>query len=324
MGQRGVMRAVVGLVLAAWLGGCATTGAAQAQQAAAPEQQPKALLWSVEDPKAERPPLYLMGSVHLMRPDMAMPPALDSVIANTRVLAVEVDAEKADPSAMQAFVQQHGVRSPESPSVLDRLPEALRPRFLEVITEAGMPPEAAQVMRPWILSLIVSVSALKDGGFDESLGVETQLLGRMRETHRLVELESVEEQVAAMASAPDDAFQFDLERSLTMAEGGLEKQMQELVDAWSRGDVRALEALLFDGAEDPRSAPLYEAMFHRRNRAMAERLTKHWEGGEPMLVVVGAGHMVGPTGLPALLEAQGLRVTQLPRDLPVAGTAAAR
>ena len=52
----------------------------------------------------------------------------------------------------------------------------------------------------------------------------------------------------------------------------------------------------------------HEAAVTQRNRRWAERVEKLLRGEGDILIVVGALHLVGEDGLPALLRAKGLRV----------------
>lgn len=302
----------LGLVLIS-LSGCATTKtASETSQAEPRSDEPRAFLWSVEHPNQDRPPLYLLGSVHMMREDMTLPPSLDRAIEDTKVLAVEVDTTQVDPRALQRFIELRGVRTGGAPSS-EVMPPELRDRFREALQASGMPWEAAHALRPWVLSLVVSVHMLQEAGFVEEHGVETQLLSRLRDSHRVVELESMEAQLDSLSAAPDEAHQYDLERVLSQEEEAWVAELNAMARAWADGDTEAMEAIVFRDHDDPRASLLHESLFHTRNRQMSERIVELWKEGEPMLVVIGAGHMVGETGLPKLLREKGLKVTQLPR-----------
>jgi len=61
-------------------------------------------------------------------------------------------------------------------------------------------------------------------------------------------------------------------------------------------------------AENP---ALYDAFLKRRNEAWAQKLDAEMAGAGVELVNVGALHMVGPDGLPALLAARGFKVERV-------------
>jgi hypothetical protein len=79
-----------------------------------------------------------------------------------------------------------------------------------------------------------------------------------------------------------------------------------MVDAWRAGDQAGLEDSL---AEDFADYPeLAEILIYRRNERWASQVEDMMEGDEDVLLVIGAMHLVGERGLPALLEARGHRV----------------
>ena len=55
----------------------------------------------------------------------------------------------------------------------------------------------------------------------------------------------------------------------------------------------------------------YERLFFERNRRMVARLLELGQDGRTRFVVLGAGHMLGEEGIPALLARQGYRVELL-------------
>jgi uncharacterized protein YbaP (TraB family) len=79
-----------------------------------------------------------------------------------------------------------------------------------------------------------------------------------------------------------------------------------MLEAWRAGDEAGLEKSLeedFDGYPE-----LADALIYRRNARWAQQVSGMLQGDEDVLVVVGAMHLVGDRGLPALLEKRGFRV----------------
>ena len=83
-----------------------------------------------------------------------------------------------------------------------------------------------------------------------------------------------------------------------------------MVAAWENGDAEALDTLMVDSMKDVDSA-IYEALIVRRNAAWVEDIKALMEGDEDALVTVGAGHLVGEGGVPALLQAEGYTVERV-------------
>src|SRR5262249_13155771 len=92
--------------------------------------------------------------------------------------------------------------------------------------------------------------------------------------------------------------------SLTPSAGDLESE-------WLAGDLARLgPALVRDLDHDNPS--LYDALLKRRNLAWADTLTKELASASGVeLVNVGALHMLGADGLPALLRARGFKVDRV-------------
>ncbi len=83
-------------------------------------------------------------------------------------------------------------------------------------------------------------------------------------------------------------------------------ELSGMVSAWSNGNVEHFEALL---VQRRRLWPLtFELLINKRNRRWAPSITAMAREGTPSLIVVGQLHLLGPTGLPALLEEHGLHM----------------
>jgi uncharacterized protein YbaP (TraB family) len=87
-----------------------------------------------------------------------------------------------------------------------------------------------------------------------------------------------------------------------------------MATAWEGGNADALADQLFASAKDPGFAPMYEALFYKRNQQMAKSAAGLLDQAGVHFVVVGAGHVVGPKGVPALLAQQGFTVRQVARS----------
>ncbi|MGB3320484.1 MAG: TraB/GumN family protein, partial [Sphingopyxis granuli] len=75
------------------------------------------------------------------------------------------------------------------------------------------------------------------------------------------------------------------------------------------GDVAALEAVINADVEAVPAAR--KAILTDRNRRWSAWVKRRMDRPGTLLVAVGAGHLIGPEGVPALLEADGLTVTRV-------------
>jgi uncharacterized protein YbaP (TraB family) len=89
----------------------------------------------------------------------------------------------------------------------------------------------------------------------------------------------------------------------------LDKGLEQIVRAWSAGDVQSLEALLLNSMRE--YPAVYQRIIVDRNRRWLPEIEKMIEQGESTLIVVGAGHLVGKDGVVELLKARGYTLEQM-------------
>jgi len=127
--------------------------------------------------------------------------------------------------------------------------------------------------------------------------------------------------VRAFETLEDEARMF-----ASLPEGSEVRYLTDVIRERSRGprlrlpfQPATLEAAWLAGALGPgqlgqmrtENPALYDAFLKRRNQAWADKLSAEMAGSGIELVNVGALHMVGPDGLPALLAARGFKVVRI-------------
>jgi uncharacterized protein len=131
------------------------------------------------------------------------------------------------------------------------------------------------------------------------------------EAKRVRAFETLEDQARMFASLPEASevrYLTDVVRERSRGPRlRLPFQPATLEAAWLAGNLPA-SAIADMKAENP---DLYDAFLRRRNYAWAEKLTGAMAGSGVELVNVGALHMIGDDGLPALLAARGFRVVRV-------------
>jgi len=86
------------------------------------------------------------------------------------------------------------------------------------------------------------------------------------------------------------------------------ESVKEMAEAWGFGNVAAMEKMTLDGLKE--SPELYSRLLVERNNNWMPQVETCVKERGGCVIVVGAAHLVGPDGLPAMLAKKGYRVTQ--------------
>jgi uncharacterized protein YbaP (TraB family) len=249
-----------------------------------------------------------VGSIHLLREDTPVPPAVLHAADAAEVIVLEIDLDKLDPAAGAADALRLGV-DPGGRT----LAEQLGPRDYAVAASraraAGVDLEPLQSFRPWLAAITVTQMKLQEAGFDADYGVERRFVEVARRDGKEVRgLETLPEQLESLAGLSPGLQRDFLLETLDEA-GGLEHQMAPVIAAWRTGDTRTLERELLD---DLRGEPeLYRRVIVDRNRRWATRIAGMARERRNTVVVVGTLHLVGPDSVLRMLDAAGLKSRQL-------------
>ena len=282
---------------AAALGLLAGAGAAQGAPA----------LWMVKSPTAT---LYLFGTMHLLERDAHWrTPTFDAAYASAGALWFETDVSSAqDPKLAQGLILRYGLDT-EHP--LSSKLDAEHLSALKALLEHDRLPFAGiERLRPWAAALIVMAAPMMKAGFDPKAGADVQLTASALADHKPVRtFETLDQQMHFFADLPPAAEVQMLDDTVDdNAKSG--DQVKAMETAWIAGDLPTLGSLLL-GDMKSRYPDLYEVLIRRRNQAWSEALAKELAGQGTELVNVGALHMVGDDGLPALLKAKGFTVERV-------------
>lgn len=267
----------------------------------------RGVLWTVQ---GRQNTVYLLGSVHVLRPgDAALPRAALDAYADAEQLVMEIDLDDAavgDPLAM-AQQMQASAALPAGQS----LPSVLGSDYAEVerrAGEAGLDLAMFDGFQPWFVATLLLQLELAKRGFDPALGIEQQLAGRaIADRKPIMGLETPAQQFAVLSGLSlADQKRFLL---MTLDESAqADAELEQLLAAWRKGDTSALAALLSDEFE--RFPQLYRPLTEDRNRAWVGQLDDLLDDRDDYLVVVGALHLVGRDSVVDLLRQRGHTVTQ--------------
>lgn len=256
-------------------------------------------VWTIRDADST---ILLFGSVHLLPDGLDWrPAALDAALAEADDLWFETPTEGGEG---RMATRALGLL-PAGESLSAKLSPEGRVRLERVSSTLGLSPAAVDGLRPWLADVTLSVAALIADGARAEAGVEAMLADAAPGAARRY-LETPSEQIAFLAGAPEADQLAALEETLRQLEEDPEL-FTRLVHAWLSGDQAAMDAL---GVAPLRtlSPVLYERLIAGRNQRWTERILERLAGTGATVIVVGAGHLTGPDGVPALLRARGAAV----------------
>lgn len=265
--------------------------------------EPKPAVWIVRDADSE---MLIFGSVHLLPPGLDWrPEALDAALAQADDLWFELPQDQATESQAAALALRHGMMAPGQ-RLTDLLDAPDRARLERLAARYGLPLETLAQLKPWFAEVLLATSAFAAQGADIAHGVERQVSARAPETVERRALETAEQQIAMFAAAPLEEQAASLSESLRQLEEEPEA-FDAMITAWLSGDQTALEAETLAPLREMAPA-LYERMVVARNRDWIGQLDGRLQGAGRSVVVVGAGHLMGPDGVPEGLRALGYAV----------------
>lgn len=307
------------LFLAFLLVGCVSRGPR-------PSTEGEIFLYSVATEPDGEPVAWVLGSVHLARQGDGLDRAALEAYDRAKTLAVELDVDRVDPVTLSRVVTSSG-SYPEGGS----LSAALGPKDFErlgrLLVKAGLPAEAADTWKPWLAAMVLGFTSMQQGGGGDTqasegegakpggavVGVDRFFLERARDERPIISLETIEEQIDALTSASEEVQLAELRHTIDALERG-ESPLDEVLDSYMAGDASALEAQIAAGGIEGERKAWLDRILRDRNIHMAERAAALIRSGERPFIVVGAGHLVGPSAVQTLLGGMGFHVTPVRRS----------
>lgn len=279
-----------------------------------------ALLWSTAAFATERGALfkvsdkgrtlYLFGTMHVGQPGFyPFEPRLAALVAAAPTLALEVDPT-ADPHVAARAMQQHGLAPPGMAP-----PPAMAPRLARALQQAGIDPQAVAPYKPWLIATVLAIGEFTRLGYDGALAVDSKLAALARDKRvKVIELESIDSQLALFDSLPLQAQWDFLDETLTDMESGKHRdEARQIAAAWAGADRAALDAIAARLESDTTVSGTFmrEVLLDGRNGALTDAMVALMGRENNSVAAIGVLHLVGKRSVPQLMRARGLTVEQI-------------
>jgi uncharacterized protein YbaP (TraB family) len=254
-------------------------------------------LWQVEGPGGQKG--WLFGTIHaLPRAAAWREGAVAQAWDQADTVIVEIAALNDDAATARAF--QSLAHTPGQPPLDTRIAPQNRDKLAKALSDAHGAPSDFADTETWAAALMLAREGAQG---DPAHGIDRAVITDAP-PRRIVELEGAAAQLSIFDRLPESAQRRLLNEALADDQPGT-----DLASAWKKGDVATIANETQRGIlADP---TLREALYTGRNLAWATRIAQSLNQGAHPFVAVGAAHMAGPDGLPAMLSARGYRVTRI-------------
>jgi uncharacterized protein len=269
-------------------------------------------LWTVHGPKGTA---YLFGSVHVLPSGIDWKSqALLAAMKRSDTFVFEVpldhqDQDQAEAALIQQEIEdQHGLLPPGE-SLRKKLPADMVPKYDSVIADLNISPGYLDRLQPWLAATVLETAEFFPSDASAMNGVDVQVYAIASNMHKETRgFETLAQQLAILGPEEQRGGIHELSRVIDQASTDNEKKEYDaMVAAWEHGDIAAIRKETDAGfANDP---ALRKTMLDDRTARWAAALSGSLTT-EPrtLFITVGAAHLVGPKGLPALMRKAGYKV----------------
>ncbi|KAF1020597.1 MAG: hypothetical protein GAK30_02420 [Paracidovorax wautersii] len=273
--------------------------ALQAQRRDAPD---RGFLWRISrDGRSS----WLYGTLHVGRAEwLVQGPQVRQALRASDVIALELDLR--DPATRQVLSQASAATA-RGPG----LTPARQAALAREMAQACLPVQALSVLPPAMQAATLLAGAGRADGYYPDFGVDLVLAGLPKP---LVGLERAEDQVAALSGRNPAETDAMIDQQLkSLASGQARGDVSRLASIWNTGDLDGLQRYLrqHDASSSPAERAWTRRLLDDRNPSLARSIERLHAGGQRVFAAVGAAHMAGPHGVPALLAARGFTVERI-------------
>ncbi len=262
-------------------------------------------LWSMKTAKNS---IYFLGSIHLLKRDSyPLASEIEKAYNDCTTIVFETDLGAMKDPAFQAMMLSLGLY-PEGQTIEQDISRETYEVLNEKVKDAGLPMAHFSRFRPWIFGQTLTVIELQRLGFDVVYGIDTYFYTKSRkDKKKMIFLESAEYQLKLLGEM-DRNDQEDFLRQTLKELDVIGEMAPDMLKAWENGDIEGLNEMMTISFED--HPEIHERLVTRRNRAWISKISNlaHQDGN--VLVVVGAGHLIGKESLLDLLEERGYNIRQ--------------
>jgi hypothetical protein len=262
----------------------------------------KTFLWSIETGKNT---VYLLGSLHILKSDsFPLGKKIEDAYRDSKKIVLETDLDSPE---FQAKMITLGLY-PEGQTLEQNVSKETYRLLEKELVAVGLPVAHFNRFRPWVCALALTFMEFQRLGFDPSYGIDTHFFNKAKKDGKeIIALETIDYQLGLftkMGKAEQESFLRQALKDLEV----IETMASEMVSSWKTGDVDKLNSIIkLSFKEHP---DIYNRFIIQRNKRWISRIEDLMRQDENVLVIVGAGHLVGTENILELLKKKGYKIVR--------------
>jgi uncharacterized protein YbaP (TraB family) len=268
-------------------------------------------LWRFDSASAT---VFIAGTVHVLKEALhPLPRQFEQAYYQTEKLVLEVDLSRYPPAEVNAKTLAYARLGDQS--LRQVMPAALYDQLVQAGMTYGLPVGQLQAYQPMLAFQQLTLLGMAALGYEGDFGVE-HVIGQLGQRGRedILQLESLDFQLNLLFNQPIDTQLAVLDQALSDLPE-LESSISQLMTAYFQGNDDALLAILTAQTGDhPLAKAFNDQLIDQRNRGMAKKIAGYLETPHSYLVLVGAGHLVGPSSIIAELARAGIHGQRIGAD----------
>lgn len=271
------------------------------------------LLWKAEKGESV---VYLLGTIHVDRGNIyPFGRQLRGVLAEAQRVVFEVDFGNQEELMQFAALQTYS----DGSKLSDHIDAELYQRVIDALEPYGYPEVIVSQLKPWVISNLftsLQASSVEEGQADALMVIDMYVYSKsLAEGKEIGEIEGYMYQGQLFDTLSEEYQLAYLEQSVEVFEqskaeagvaGEVDAAYDELIGYWIGRDIDGFAKAYDKDAMSEVEDELNDRLFGERDDHMSAYVKEILDSGEKgtTLIVVGAGHMVGKTGIVnQLLEA---------------------
>lgn len=258
--------------------------------------------------------MYLFGTLHVGLPEFyPLEPRVVDALGQATTLALEIDPAQPQRERERA-VRDHGMLESGAPGY-DSMDPARKALLDKLIAQGGYDASRVRNFKPVLLATLLTMAEYTKLGYRSELSSDAWLARQARANDtRVVELESLDRQLSLLDRLPvPDRWRFLDEMLGTIESGAQRREARAMVQAWSRADPAALDAIAARCNADTSVSGRFvnQVLLKERNAGLAEGMLNLLRQEKKTFAAVGVLHLLGKGSVPALLQERGVRVERI-------------